>query len=675
MAALNFPDPNVQPSYTNPDTGITYEWSNGIWKAVRTAQTAPELFVDVDGDNLTGNLTLGTDKIVLDATIGSATFTNNVDIKRSTANSDLKLSGSDTHAVWLSNGNFALKYDGSATFAGGSTTIDASNGLKVNSSSGAFGQVNGDGIYQMQTDGSTVGAQILANGSATFANDVSALGYSASVGAGPNAYVFAGYNDEGSTALTSSIDRHGSATFQSYINAYDVVTVSQPVETYNCFAAQLNGSTNATIKADGSATFGGVLQGDQRIVINGAGGKTGSADTLLNYAGDGSTVTASFTADGSATFAAPVNVGSLDYTSNSGVGSEIRNDGLIRVQRASGSSSSVFQAWRGNLNTVSIEAGGNATFAGDVVTGVTNALVNTGSWMQSIGGIYTTRPAGSTDAAFACFQLGSGTPTATIGADGSAYFHKAVTANGVHVNELASLTNGGQLGYDDPTKSLRLYSNSSTGTNAKTQFHFNQSGTADITFNEGGSATFGTTTSLGSHLTVSGGQATNGAGVAEIRNTANSDGSPALVISKTKTTTSYLARFVQFYANNGSTAMGGIVGNGASNVQFSSLSDVREKENIQSLTGSLEKVKQLEVVEFDWKESGEHIKAGFTAQNVETVFPEYVIDNVANEGMESRKGITGGLSSGYIAVLTAALQEAVSKIETLEQRLSDAGIA
>jgi hypothetical protein len=186
-----------------------------------------------------------------------------------------------------------------------------------------------------------------------------------------------------------------------------------------------------------------------------------------------------------------------------------------------------------------------------------------------------------------------------------------------------------------------------------------------------GHTRIGTNTGLGSHLTVSGGQATNGAGVAEIRNTANSDGSPALVLSKTKTTTSYLARFVQFYANNYSTAMGGIVGNGSGNVQFSSLSDVREKENIQSLTGSLEKVKQLEVVEFDWKGSGEHVTAGFTAQNVETVFPEYVIDNVAKEGMESRKGITGGLSGGYIAVLTAALQEAVSKIETLETQNAD----
>ena len=85
MAALNFPDPNVTTSYTNPDTGITYEWANGIWKAVRTAQTAPELFVDVDGDNLTGNLTLGTDKIVLNATDGNATFKGAVTGDRTSA--------------------------------------------------------------------------------------------------------------------------------------------------------------------------------------------------------------------------------------------------------------------------------------------------------------------------------------------------------------------------------------------------------------------------------------------------------------------------------------------------------------------------------------------------------------------------------------------------------------
>ena len=78
--ALNFPDPNVTTTYTNPDTGITYEWSNNTWKAVRNAQTAPELFVDYDGDNMTGDLTFNTDKIVLGATFGTGTFAGNIEI-------------------------------------------------------------------------------------------------------------------------------------------------------------------------------------------------------------------------------------------------------------------------------------------------------------------------------------------------------------------------------------------------------------------------------------------------------------------------------------------------------------------------------------------------------------------------------------------------------------------
>ena len=36
-----------------------------------------DVFVNVDGDNMTGDLTLGTDKITLDATVGSATFASN----------------------------------------------------------------------------------------------------------------------------------------------------------------------------------------------------------------------------------------------------------------------------------------------------------------------------------------------------------------------------------------------------------------------------------------------------------------------------------------------------------------------------------------------------------------------------------------------------------------------
>ena len=60
---------------------------------------------------------------------------------------------------------------------------------------------------------------------------------------------------------------------------------------------EIDGSNNL-IWTGGTSKFGGVLQGDQRVIINGAGGKTGTGNTLLNYAGDASTVTASLTADG-----------------------------------------------------------------------------------------------------------------------------------------------------------------------------------------------------------------------------------------------------------------------------------------------------------------------------------------------------------------------------------------
>ena len=161
-----------------------------------------------------------------------------------------------------------------------------------------------------------------------------------------------------------------------------------------------------------------------------------------------------------------------------------------------------------------------------------------------------------------------------------------------------------------------------------------------------------------------------GEGAFEFINTsssANSDPNPALVIYKGSTTYTSSQRFIQF--NAAAQAMGGIVGNGATNVQFISLSDVREKENIEPITGSLNKVVALNPVEFDWKQTGEHITAGFIAQEVESLFPEYVVDNVANAGEEERKGLTGGMSAGFIAHLVKAIQEQQTIITDLKARI------
>ena len=191
---------------------------------------------------------------------------------------------------------------------------------------------------------------------------------------------------------------------------------------------------------------------------------------------------------------------------------------------------------------------------------------------------------------------------------------------------------------------------------------------------DGGNVLIGTTSTLNSNigLSVQASQGSGGAAVITGYNSASSaaDNSPVLALMKAMTTTTSSARFVQFYADGTTTPMGGIVGNGASNVQFAAISDAREKTNVQALEGSLAKISALKPVAFDWIKSGEHINSGFIAQDVEKVFPEFVVSNMSNEGEEQRYGLTGGLTSGIIPHIVAALQELKLDNDSLRKRLA-----
>jgi hypothetical protein len=169
-----------------------------------------------------------------------------------------------------------------------------------------------------------------------------------------------------------------------------------------------------------------------------------------------------------------------------------------------------------------------------------------------------------------------------------------------------------------------------------------------------------------------GSSSSSGSAPFTVYNDSGTANTPALNVLNRDESVDSSNRFIQFYGNvtaSTAQAMGGIVGNGATNAQFATLSDEREKENITPVTGILDKVMNLNVVSFDWKFNDEHVKAGFIAQNVEEHFPEYVIENVSLEGEEPRKGTTGGMSAGYIAVLTKAIQEQQEQIESLKSEI------
>ena len=154
-------------------------------------------------------------------------------------------------------------------------------------------------------------------------------------------------------------------------------------------------------------------------------------------------------------------------------------------------------------------------------------------------------------------------------------------------------------------------------------------------------------------------------------------------IFRTTSTTTYAAvvvnvqntaaRLLAFQAGN-TTNVGTITTNGSS-TSYNTSSDHRLKENVVNIADGITRVKQLQPKRFNFIADADTTVDGFLAHEAQTVVPEAVSgskDEVDDKGNPVYQGID---QSKLVPLLTAALQEALAKIETLEQRLSDAGIA
>ena len=96
-------------------------------------------------------------------------------------------------------------------------------------------------------------------------------------------------------------------------------------------------------------------------------------------------------------------------------------------------------------------------------------------------------------------------------------------------------------------------------------------------------------------------------------------------------------------------------------------SDYRLKDDIQPMQSYADTVKQMNLVNFAWKESGER-EDGFIAHELQALVPSAVRgekDAVGEDGNEQYQGVD---PLKLIPVLTKALQEALERIETLENK-------
>jgi hypothetical protein len=103
---------------------------------------------------------------------------------------------------------------------------------------------------------------------------------------------------------------------------------------------------------------------------------------------------------------------------------------------------------------------------------------------------------------------------------------------------------------------------------------------------------------------------------------------------------------------------------------FSVQSDYRLKSNVVPLDNAIDRLKQMSVHRFNWNDRLDEPKVdGFIAHELSEVIPEAVLgekDATKEDGTPDYQGID---QSKIVPLLTAALQDAITKIEQLETRI------
>ena len=111
-----------------------------------------------------------------------------------------------------------------------------------------------------------------------------------------------------------------------------------------------------------------------------------------------------------------------------------------------------------------------------------------------------------------------------------------------------------------------------------------------------------------------------------------------------------------------------VAANGVVSLNLNDTSDEKMKKNITSLAdGAIDRIKQLRPVNFDWKKDSDlNGQSGFIAQEMKTVIPDLVQGEEYVEGNIESVGYSVN-TTGIVAHLTKAVQELITKVETLEQ--------
>tara|TARA_R100001443_G_scaffold16442_2_gene26490 strand:- start:3050 stop:4849 length:1800 start_codon:yes stop_codon:yes gene_type:complete len=398
------------------DGTTTYGNLNVIADSNDTYHDTDARYVRVAGANMTGDLTLGTDKITLDAGNGSSEFKGNLSIKNSSS-IQVKATGDD------STSKISLTSDGRGWFGGGAF-------LGGNSVGSSNTSLNSDGTSSFGST-LTVGGAAL-NGAAAGAQLYPTGGIHATQASGSST-ILSGYV-QGSSTKNVAISADGTAEFKGLItsnrfsNVFSMISANVGGTQYGFAVTDASSNLKAGITATGAGTFASGYSG-----ISASGDvyatRSGGSSDVWNSGINGSASSINMKANGEATFGGTVISGS-DPNSGAGRGTSFNQYGTLRAANTSGT---VFEGYTvGTENsTSSINTDGSAEFSGPIQASATSGsyIFNLDDGGVNQGGFYQSGV--GTSLYLKAKATGTSVSNVTLnGHDGTAVFAGTVSAQG-----------------------------------------------------------------------------------------------------------------------------------------------------------------------------------------------------------------------------------------------------
>jgi len=128
------------------------------------------------------------------------------------------------------------------------------------------------------------------------------------------------------------------------------------------------------------------------------------------------------------------------------------------------------------------------------------------------------------------------------------------------------------------------------------------------------------------------------------------------------------AQYAAYFLRNNSIV--GSIQTSNTSSSFVTSSDHRLKENVTDVTDGITRVKQLEPKRFNFIADPDKTVDGFLAHQAQAVVPE-AVTGTHNEVDDDGNAVMQGIDqSKLVPLLTAALKEAITKIETLEAEMT-----